>query len=187
MPKTEETADVIAVLTHDHREFEELFLKVQDHARFGKRRKELADQITIELIRHSVAEEQYVYPLVRIAPGGRDLVDGALAQNAEAESLMKELEPLQPTDDAFDVVLGRLITATRAHIAGEEAELFPSLARTCLPMEMRALGEKVQAAKSIAPTRPHPSAPHTPPGNLLVAPALGLIDRIRDALAHRGP
>jgi hypothetical protein len=187
MPTTEYTPDVIAVLTHDHRAFEELFRKVQDHARFGKRRKELADQITIELIRHSVASEQHVYPFVRNAPGGQALVDRALAENAEAETLMKELEPLQPADDAFDVVLTRLSDVVRAHVAGEEGRLFPCLVATCLPMELRELGEKVQAAKATGPTRPHPSAPHTPPGNLLAAPALGLIDRVRDALAHRGP
>ena len=150
MPTTEDTPDVIAVLTHDHRAFEELFRKVQDHARFGKRRKELADQITIELIRHSVASEQYVYPFVRTAPG------------AEAERLMKELESLQPADDAFDVVLAQLIVVVRTHIDDEEGRLFPCLAATCLPMELRELGEKVQAAKAIGPTRPPPRCPGPP-------------------------
>ncbi|HUR08087.1 MAG TPA: hypothetical protein VM347_36465 [Nonomuraea sp.] len=45
---------------------------------------------------------------------------------------------------------------------------------------------KVQAIKKIAPTRPHPSAPDTPPGNKLLGPATGLIDRLRDALSGRG-
>jgi hemerythrin superfamily protein len=186
MPTTEDTPDVITVLRHDHQHVEELFGKVQDHARFGRRRKELADQVTIELIRHAVAEEQYVYPIVRNAAGGQAVVDHALAVNVAAEALMKKLERLEPADEAFDQVLIELMAATRAHIADEETQVFPRLAATCLPMELRELGEKVQASKSIGPTRPHPSAPTTPPGNLIVAPVLGLIDRIRDALDHRG-
>lgn len=186
MSRTDDGSDVIAELTDDHRKLEELFRKVQDHARFGMRRKELADQITIELIRHCVAEEQYIYPFVRNAPGGEALVDRALAENTEAEVFMKRLEPLQPSDDAFDVVITQLIAVTLAHIAGDEVQLFPLLATTCLPLELRELGEKVQTAKAIAPTRPHPAAPNTPPVNLVTDPALGLVDRIRDALAHRG-
>jgi hypothetical protein len=48
------------------------------------------------------------------------------------------------------------------------------------------LGDKVQAAKDRAPTRPHPSAPTRPPLNKLIAPGVGLVDRVRDHLSGRG-
>ncbi|MQA02628.1 MAG: hypothetical protein GEV07_07875 [Streptosporangiales bacterium] len=35
-----------------------------------------------------------------------------------------------------------------------------------------------------APTRPHPSAPDSPPANKLLAPPTGLVDRVRDALTY---
>lgn len=35
-----------------------------------------------------------------------------------------------------------------------------------------------------APTHPHPSAPDTPPGNLVAGPVGALFDRIRDAASH---
>jgi hypothetical protein len=41
-------------------------------------------------------------------------------------------------------------------------------------------------AKKMAPTRPHPAAPDTPPANKLLAPGAGLVDRLRDALTGRG-
>jgi hypothetical protein len=44
----------------------------------------------------------------------------------------------------------------------------------------------VRRAKKMAPTRPHPSAPDTPPANKLLAPGTGLVDRLRDALSGRG-
>jgi hypothetical protein len=45
---------------------------------------------------------------------------------------------------------------------------------------------KVRSAKQHAPTRPHPSAPDTPPANKLLAPGTGMVDRRRDMLTGRG-
>ncbi|MFC7818964.1 hemerythrin domain-containing protein, partial [Streptomyces sp. NPDC057367] len=52
--------------------------------------------------------------------------------------------------------------------------------------ELMKLGDKVRQAKKTAPTRPHPSAPDTPPANKLLAPGAGMVDRVRDALTGRG-
>lgn len=183
MSTTEDAPDVIAVLRDDHRRVEELFQKVQDHARFRDRRKELVDQVTIELVRHMVSEEEYVHPIVREAADGRAVVDHAVAANAVAEALMKELEPLAPTDAVFDRVFIKLMAATRRHVVDDEAQLFPHLSAACLPAELRELGEKVHADKSVRPTRPLQSAPATSPDGPLAGRAPGLIDRVRDALA----
>ncbi|MEY9931520.1 hemerythrin superfamily protein [Catenulispora sp. GP43] len=183
MSTTEDTPDIIAVLRDDHERVAELFEKVQDHARFRHRRKELADQVVIELVRHMVAEEQHVYPIVRDAVDGRSVVDHALTADAAAEALMRRLEPLEPTDEVFDQVFIKLMAATRSHVADEEARLFPCLAAAFPPAELCELGEKVRAGTSVRPTRPYPSAPTPPPGGLLVGPVLGLVDRVRDALA----
>jgi len=42
--------------------------------------------------------------------------------------------------------------------------------------------EAMQAAKKIAPTRPHPRAPDEPPANLLAGGVAAVMDRGRDAL-----
>ncbi|HEY3260841.1 MAG TPA: hypothetical protein VGJ95_11350 [Pseudonocardiaceae bacterium] len=51
----------------------------------------------------------------------------------------------------------------------------------CSADELRDLGPKVENAKKIAPTRPHPLAPDRPPLNRFLAPGTGLLDRMRDA------
>ncbi|MER5550505.1 hypothetical protein ABT001_02260 [Streptomyces sp. NPDC002793] len=56
----------------------------------------------------------------------------------------------------------------------------------CTPQVLDALGDKIRTAKKTAPTRPHPSAPDTPPGNRLLGPGAGLVDRARDLLTGRG-
>jgi hypothetical protein len=52
-------------LTEDHREVEALFEQIQATAMNGGRRRELVYRMTIELVRHSVAEEEYLYSAVR--------------------------------------------------------------------------------------------------------------------------
>ena len=49
--------DVIEELRTDHREVEELFGKIEKLPSDDPQRKQYADLVTIELVRHSVAEE----------------------------------------------------------------------------------------------------------------------------------
>ncbi|MFG2715499.1 hypothetical protein ACGFX2_33865 [Streptomyces goshikiensis] len=58
--------------------------------------------------------------------------------------------------------------------------------RTCSAAKLDELGDKVRRAKAMGPTRPHPSAPSTPPANKLLAPGVGLVDRARDFVTGRG-
>lgn len=74
----------------------------------------------------------------------------------------------------------------RKHINHEEQVLFLELAKSCGAEELKALGGKITAAKKLAPTRPHPEAPGTRPANMVTGPALGLVDRVRDAMSGRG-
>ncbi len=45
---------------------------------------------------------------------------------------------------------------------------------------------KVASIKQMAPTRPHPAAPDSPPADKILGPAAGLLDRMRDAVTRRG-
>ncbi|MFF8770685.1 hemerythrin domain-containing protein [Kitasatospora sp. NPDC015120] len=179
--------NVIAELMTDHREVEELFEKFQVLPPGDDRRREIVDAFTIELVRHSVAEEQYLYPAVRAhVPGGATLADKEIADHATVERLLKELEGMAATDSRFDPLVERVISEVSEHLADEEDHLFPALADACSPQRLSELGEQVRTAKKLAPTRPHPAAPHTPPANKLLAPGTGLVDRARDLVTGRG-
>ncbi|MFD0366384.1 hemerythrin domain-containing protein [Streptomyces sp. NPDC059071] len=179
--------DVIAELTADHEEVEQLFAKIQGLPSGDPRRKNLADQVTMELVRHSVAEESYLYPAVRKhMPNGDALADKELQDHAEAERTMKELESCSADDPQFDELMMRLMNEIRSHVADEENNLFPRLREACPADMLNELGDKVRKAKKMAPTRPHPSAPDTPPANKILAPGMGLVDRMRDAMTGRG-
>ncbi|GAA2355072.1 hemerythrin domain-containing protein [Nonomuraea africana] len=184
----DEQQDVVAVLVTDHREVEQMFTQLQQMVGdIGERAQMLAEKVVIELVRHSVAEEEYLYPAVREhVPGGDQLADTELAEHAEAEQTMKRLEGLEPSDAEFWPTLEQLMAQIRHHIQGEEDDLFPRLRESCSQEQLIELGGKIQQAKKMAPTRPHPAAPDTPPGNKLLAPGTGLVDRMRDALTGRG-
>jgi hemerythrin superfamily protein len=182
--------DVIEVLTHDHREVEQMFAELETLRGVTgdaghQRRKDLVDQVTIELVRHSVAEEAEVYPAVK------EKVDAAEAErakheHAEAEETMKRLEGLDPEDPSFDEALATLMREVREHVAEEEGQMFPHLRQVFSQQELVELGAKVESVKKMAPTRPHPSAPDEPPGDKLLGPVAGLFDRLRDAVSKRG-
>lgn len=139
-----------------------------------------------ELVRHSVAEEQFLYPAVRgWLPDGDRIADHEIAEHAEAERVMKDLEGMESADPRFGALLAELIEDIRHHGHDEERDLLPRLSSWCSPEELRDLGAQVLRAKQAAPTRPHPATPDTPPANLIIDPGAGLIDRLRDALPHR--
>ena len=187
---SDEQRDVIEVLTHDHREVEQLFTELASlRGATGEaeraRVKDLADQVTIELVRHSVAEEAEVYPRVKQKVSEAE-AERAKHEHAEAEETMKRLERLQPDDPSFDAELATLMREVRAHVAEEEGEMFPHMRQIFTQQELLEMGAKVEGVKKMAPTRPHPTAPDAPPGDKILGPITGLFDRMRDAVTHRG-
>ncbi|WP_439030031.1 hypothetical protein [Gordonia terrae] len=64
----------------------------------------------------------------------------------------------------------------------EEDVLLPRLQDAVVPDELVRLGTHWQAVRSTAPTRPHPVVARRPPGNVLAAAPLSILDRTRDQL-----
>lgn len=186
MVKVADRRDVIEVLTHDHREVEEMFRELTAATDPAERRR-IVDDVTIELVRHAVAEEMHLYPAVRrCVPGGDALADKEIDDHSRVERLLKDLEKTDAGHDEFPALVRHLVQEVSAHIRDEETNLLPSLASHASRDDLLELGEKVQSAKRMAPTRPHPMAPDTPPLNRLLAPGAGLVDRARDLLTGRG-
>ena len=179
--------NVIEELTEDHREVESLFEQIQDTAMDAGRRRELADRMTIELVRHAVAEEEYLYPAVRThVEGGGRLADKELENHALVEGLLRDLEDTEPGQQEFEQTMARLVESVTEHVQDEEGRLFPLLQAACSTQQLNELGDEVRAAKAKAPTRPHPAAPDKPPADKLLGPGAGLVDRARDMLSGRG-
>jgi len=179
--------NVIAELTSDHREVEALFERLEAVEPGDKQAAELVDQITIELVRHSVAEEQYLYPAVRESvPGGDAMAAKEIGDHAKVELLLKDLQYRPADDESFKPLTEQLIAEVASHVKDEEERLFPALLEACSFEQLDDLGEQVREAKRTAPTRPHPPVPDDTPAGKLVGAGAGLVDRVRDMLTGRG-
>ena len=179
--------DVISVLTEDHREVEGMFVRIEQIAPGNPERKRLADLVVRELVRHAEAEEVYVYPAFRrFLPDGDAIADREIDEHSAAERSMKQLERLAADDPAFDRLLAQLMTEVREHVAEEEGDYFPLLAAHAPAADLETLGRAVTTIKKVVPTRPHPAAPDRPPLNVMLGPAVGLVDRVRDLVGGRG-
>src|SRR5918911_960072 len=124
----EQQRDVIEVLEHDHREVEQMFTELESLRGAStdedkERRKTLTEQVTIELVRHSVAEEVLVYPKVERQVSAEE-VEHAREEHAEAEETLHRLEKLDADDPGFDDELATLMEEIRHHIADEEGQMF---------------------------------------------------------------
>ena len=176
--------DVLTELIKDHNEVRELFAKLSNGA-VGDEREQLVREMTEELVKHSVAEEVYLYPLIReVLPGGDSTADHEIEEHSEVEKALKQLEKLDPDETAYQSTIDKVIKDVSHHAQEEEDDVFPQLRQRCTSDQLYELGDKVRSLKRIAPTHPHPSAPNTPPGNKIVGPATGLVDRVRDALTR---
>ncbi len=185
----EQQRDVIEILEHDHREVEQMFAELEtldgaptEEAR--ERRKVLTEQVTVELVRHSVAEEVLVYPQVEEKVSAEE-AEHAREEHAEAEETLQRLEKLDADSPAFDDELGTLMAEIRHHIADEEGQMFTHMRQVIDADELRSLGARVEAFKKVAPTRPHPNVPNESLPRMAAGPGASLFDRMRDLATGR--
>ena len=177
--------DVVDVLTSDHREVTALLSEI-GATTDPELRRDLADTAISELVRHAVAEEMYVYPAMRKhLPDGDEAVEHDIEEHKDIERALKKLEGADASSADFTAAVQQLQALLADHIQDEENEQFPELRRRIPHDELTELAGKVETAKKLAPTRPHPAAPNNQVFHKLVGPGVGLVDRLRDKLSGR--
>ena len=187
--------DVFQVLKQDHDEVKAMLAQLEEgpRASAGATEEQLAfrkrsvDEVIIEESKHEAAEQQYFWPAVkRLGADGVRVAELGLEQEAEAETVLANLDKLQPGDEAFEERFGAFASAARAHIAYEEAHAWPLLRAAISADEAQQLGEQIARAKKLAPTRPHPYVPPQPGAAKTAGSVAGVADRLRDAVSGRG-
>lgn len=179
--------DLISVLQDDHRELRQLLTEVELLSGGERLRRSLTEQMIIEMVRHMVAEESYLYPICRERlPDGGLTTDEAYAAHDGIEKILKRLEDRDLPDEEFARLLSSLITASRMHIEDEEWRVFPLLTKYGDKQELLALGAKAMDSKASAPSRPEPSASGRPLVQALLKTGSGLVERVREHLCGRG-
>jgi len=132
---------------------------------------------------HAFAEETILWPLMRrVLPDGEELTLQVELEHQEINELATRLETVEPGSQERQRLLDSMVKLLQEDVRDEEDTLLPRLQSKVGERELRRLGWVWESVRLIAPTRPHPVVSRRPPGNVLAALPLALLDRCRDAL-----
>ncbi len=172
------------MLKNDHKSVEKLFKQFEgagDRAYVEKRH--TVDRIIEELVVHTAIEEQLFYPVTRVTvPETEGEVLESLEEHHIVEWVLSELEGMEPQDERFDAKVTVLIENVRHHIKEEEGDYFRTVRDELGRNALGELGERMEAARAVAPTHPHPRSPDTAPANMVSGTAAGIVDRVGDTV-----
>lgn len=174
-------SDPVLSLENDHQTVVQLFQSFA--AAQPEERTDILHNIVRELSVHAAVEEKEVYPLVRqVLPEGDRLADEAEADHQRMKEVLADLDGADGSDPDVERQVNALHDEFAAHVQEEQVEILQQLRWTLPPEEFTQLGERVEAARKSAPTRPHPQ---TSAGGVSEKVA-SVVDRARDAVGGRG-
>lgn len=175
--------DALELLISDHRAVEGLFAQLGSD---GTPDPEVVRRIVRDLSTHDAIEKEHLYPVVRARlDDGNQIAHHSITEHGEVARLLAEIDR-RPSDDPHRrELLAELMPTVRAHVAEEEAEIFPVLASRMAAEELAELGETLARAKEKAPTRPHPHAPSSGWGNRVARKLTAPLDKLRDLPRRR--
>ncbi len=136
--------DAITMLKADHRKVEDLFEKYE---KSRGRKSQIAKQICMELIVHTMLEEQLFYPACREAGVEDDMLDEAAVEHDGAKVLIAELEQGSPGDDYYDAKVKVLSEEIKHHVKEEEQRDGVFAQAKSKGVDLVVLGEQMAARK----------------------------------------
>ena len=140
------TQDAVALLKEDHRTVEDLFAKFEK-AGGDRRKKEIAEQICVELSVHAMIEEEIFYQACE-GKIEEDLLKEAYVEHDGAKVLIGQIMRGGPDDEFYDAKVKVLQEQIEHHVEEEERRLegMFSQARKA-GLDMDALGAQLAARK----------------------------------------
>lgn len=179
-----EDMDAVDILTRDHRNVEDLFGRYEA-ATDPDTKTEIVHEVVHELAVHGEIEELRFYPRLReVLEDGDALADEAVNEHVEMKQTLDDLDSMTAEDEGFDQRMHQLMGEVRHHVEEEERDLFPGIRQALSDDELQDLGQRLEQARSLVPTRPHPNAPTSPEAKAAAGPPTALMDRVRDAIRN---
>ncbi|WP_369185530.1 hemerythrin domain-containing protein [Streptomyces sp. Y1] len=180
--------DLLDQLTAEHQAVLVHFSELSGLPSGDPQRKELVDLVTDQLVRHTRAEEQHLYPLARDRlADGPAVVERELADHRGVEALLTELRPTRVDSPRFDRLVARLIEEVTGHAGEEESRLFPAVRAVTTEAELRDLAVRARETERRSSGRPHHQPPTERPADRLPPPERPLMERLRAFLTPGGP
>jgi hemerythrin superfamily protein len=180
---------IIVRQRRDHERLSELIDRVR--ATTGAEQDEVLNRLCRLVFPHAFAEEAVLWPtLRRVLPDGEALTVEVEREHQEITEVVSALEGSRHGDPGHDALVEQAIALLDHDVRDEEDELLPRLRAALDDEQLQRLGRNWEIVRRTAPTRAHPVVARRPPGNVLAALPLTVIDRTRDGLdsiARRAP
>ena len=145
------------------------------------------EDVVMAIVRHFVAEEQYLHPAIRENLQSGDSVAGdSWEKDRSCEQTLRRLEGQELTAELVAAVLADVQAHFAEHVARQEHDIFPALHAAMSAAALDDLGDEVNGAELLAPTRPRRVASSSPTVSKILSYVEGYIDHARDSYAKRG-
>lgn len=162
--------NAVDMLLGQHAQIRSLFEQIEGLSRRPSRKKEqLVGELVTILSKHGEIEEQVFYPAVRNEVEGQaDEIDESMEEHHAAKFLLRELEGMSSDAPRYDMKVHVLEEYMIHHLEEEEQDMFPAVREALAERRLHEIGGGMVTVWDIAPSRPHPAAPQTPPANVLM-------------------
>jgi hemerythrin superfamily protein len=175
---------ILARQRADHARLDRLMQRARDTEKQGGVAHQVALRAVARLVfTHAFAEESVLFPAARrVLPEGDPLTLRIETDHQEVDELVSRLDRSSPDDPEHRELLERTFAVLDHDVRTEEDELLPRLQQLLGPHKLRVIGWQWELVRRISPTRPHPVVSRRPPGQVLSALPLTVLDRARDLL-----
>lgn len=184
MTETLKTMDGFQMLAHDHAD---VLKGLTDFKATNNvlEKKRIMGMIIKELSVHAAIEEEVLYPMVREKMGS-PIADKSLNAHQQLKQYLYQLEQadFEKDPNGYMSIFSQMETILKSHMHEEENTVFTELRTKLNAKEVEDMGRRLENAKKIAPTHPHPGAGTTEgfKAKMMDTVAAG-VDKARDAMA----
>lgn len=174
-------SSVLVRMRREHAEQEALLQRVESTS--GEDQDEVLTRLWRLVFTHAYAEETVVWPAIRaVSADGEALTLHIEQGHQKLSELTAELDCTGPGEPGREELITELAAELRLDIREEEDILLPRLRQGVGDRRLRRLGAAWALVRHTAPTRPHVAVSRRPPGNVIAAVPLSVLDRSRDRL-----
>jgi hemerythrin superfamily protein len=175
---------ILARQRADHARLDRLMARARATADDGGIAHQVALRAVARLVfTHAFAEEAVLFPAARrVLPEGDPLTLRIETDHQQVDELVSRLDRSSPDDPRHRELMERTFAVLDHDVRTEEDELLPRLQQLLDRRQLRLIGWQWELVRRISPTRPHPVVSRRPPGQVLSALPLTVLDRARDLL-----
>jgi hemerythrin superfamily protein len=139
--------DATAILARDHEQLRRLLETLAEASAAGAfdRKKELFRAFKAALHVHATLEEEVFYPAVMKlrSASAREAVREALEEHQAVDSIVAEIDQMEPEDNQYDAKLLGLRASVEHHISQEESAMFAEARNHLTDDRLQALGRQM--------------------------------------------